>query len=53
MNILELAIGTGSHTLFLAKTLMQRGATLVCTEISPKMLELAHEKLSDPDNEFV
>ena len=41
-KILELAIGTGTHTLYLAKTMMQRGATLVCTEISPKMLEYAH-----------
>ena len=52
-KILELAIGTGTHTLYLAKTMMQRGATLVCTEISPKMLEYAHQKFSDEENEFV
>ena len=52
-KILELAIGTGTHTLYLAKTMMQRGATLVCTEISPKMLEYADSKFNDPENEFV
>lgn len=48
-NILELAIGTGTHTLYFAKTLMQRGATLVCTEISSKMLELAKQKFEQDD----
>ncbi len=52
-KILELAIGTGTHTLYLAKTMMQRGATLVCTEISPKMLEYAHSKFTDQENEFI
>lgn len=52
-KILELAIGTGTHTLYLAKTLMQRGSTLVCTEISSKMLEFAHVKFKDPENEFI
>lgn len=48
-RILELAIGTGTHTLFLAKTLLKRGATLVCTEISQKMLELAKSKFEDEE----
>ena len=33
--------------------MMQRGATLVCTEISPKMLEYAHSKFTDQENEFI
>jgi hypothetical protein len=33
-RILELAIGTGTHSLNFAKTLMKKGATMVCTEIS-------------------
>ena len=52
-KIIELAIGTGTHTLYIAKTLMQRGATIVCTEIAPKMLELANDKFRDPENEFI
>lgn len=52
MNILEVAMGTGTHTLYFAKTLMQRGATIVCTEISPKMATMAEEKFRDPENEF-
>jgi ubiquinone/menaquinone biosynthesis C-methylase UbiE len=42
--ILELAIGTGTHTLHLANTLVQQGSTFVCTEISMKMLEMARDK---------
>lgn len=41
---MELAIGTGTHTLNLSKTLMKEGSTLVCTEIAGKMLEMAKEK---------
>lgn len=33
-KILELAIGTGTHTLHLANTLLKKGGTIVCTEIS-------------------
>lgn len=33
-RVLELAIGTGTHTLHLANTLLKKGASLVCTEIS-------------------
>ena len=51
-NILEVAMGTGTHTLYFAKTLMQRGANIVCTEISPKMVAMAEEKFRDPENEF-
>ena len=43
-RILELAIGTGTHSLFLAQTMLQAGATLVVTEISKGMLELAQGK---------
>ena len=50
--ILELAIGSGSHTLNLAKTYLKKGATIVCTEISTKMLELAEKKFLDMENEF-
>lgn len=52
-RVLELAIGTGTHTLFFAKTLLKNGGTMVCTEISPKMLEIAESKFNDPDNEFI
>ena len=52
MRILELAIGSGTHSLYFAKTLMQRGATIVCTEISQKMLEMAQQKFEDQENEF-
>jgi hypothetical protein len=45
-------MGTGTHTLYFAKTLMQRGAMIVCTEISPKMVELAEFKFNDPENEY-
>jgi len=51
-KILELAIGTGTHSLNFAKTLMKKGASMVCTEISTQMLKLASEKFSNSDNEF-
>lgn len=46
-RILELAVGSGTHSLFLAKTLLQEGATLVVTEISKGMLELARDKFKE------
>ena len=46
-------MGTGTHTLYFAKTLMQRGATVLCTEIAPKMVEMAEQKFMDPENEFI
>lgn len=33
-RILEVACGSGLHSLYLAKTMLQRDAVLVCTDIS-------------------
>ena len=40
-NILEIACGTGAHSLVFAKSMMQEGSTLVCTDISDKMVSTA------------
>lgn len=48
-RILEVACGSGLHSLYLAKTMLSKDSLLVCTDISDKMLELAKVKFEDPD----
>ncbi len=39
-RILEVGCGSGMHTLYLAKTMLLRGATLCCTDISDEMIRM-------------
>ena len=52
-KILEVACGGGVHSLFLAKTLLQRGGTLVCTDFSDEMLRRTRTKFEDPGNDYI
>jgi tRNA A58 N-methylase Trm61 len=40
-RILEVACGSGLHSLYLSKTMLKRGAVLVSTDISEEMMRLA------------
>ena len=48
-RILEVACGSGMHSLFLAKTMLQRGGVLVSCDISDEMINLAKHKFEDQD----
>ena len=43
-RILEVACGSGLHSLYLAKTMLQRGSVLTCTDISNEMLKHMNTK---------
>ncbi len=51
-RILEVACGGGSHSLHLAKTMLNRGSVLVSTDISPEMIKLSNAKFHDPNSDF-
>ena len=51
-RILEVACGSGMHSLFLAKTMLQRGGVLVSCDISDEMINLAKHKFEDPASEY-
>jgi ubiquinone/menaquinone biosynthesis C-methylase UbiE len=51
-RILEVACGSGLHSLYLAKTMLRRGAALVSCDISEEMIRLAKGKFADPDAEY-
>ena len=48
-RILEVACGSGLHSLYLAKTMVSKDSLFVCTDISDKMIDLAKAKFEDPD----
>ncbi|TNV76995.1 hypothetical protein FGO68_gene5570 [Halteria grandinella] len=50
-RILEVACGSGMHSLYLAKTMLQRGAVLVSTDISEEMIGMYKEKF-EGDEDF-
>ena len=52
-NILEIACGTGMHSLAFAKSMMKEGSTLVCTDISDKMVTSAKGRFENPKDDFV
>lgn len=53
-RILEVACGSGLHTQFLAKTMLQRGGVLVSTDISEEMIKLLQLKfMRDKDYESI
>ena len=52
-RVIETACGSGLHSLFMAKTLLGRGATLVSTDISDGMLRIMKEKFEDPNSEYI
>ena len=41
------------HSLYLVKTMLSRGAAMVCTDISPKMIKLFGEEFWKPENDFM
>ena len=43
-RVLEVACGSGLHTLYLAKTMLRKGACLVSTDISEEMIRMIKEK---------
>ena len=51
-RILEVACGSGLHSLYLAKTMLQRGSVLACTELSQEMLKLMNQKFQDPNQDY-
>ncbi len=51
-RILEVACGSGMHTLYLAKTMLQRGAVVVSTDISEEMIKMSKKRFEDPKNEY-
>ena len=51
-RILEVACGSGMHSLYLAKTMLQRGSALVCTDISDEMIRLMKDKFDDPESDY-
>lgn len=52
-RVLEVACGSGMHTLHLAKTMLQRGAVLVNCDISEEMIKLARHKFEDPASDYL
>jgi ubiquinone/menaquinone biosynthesis C-methylase UbiE len=52
-RILEVACGGGSHSLYLAKTMLQRGSVLVSTDISAQMIKLSKAKFDDPSSDYL
>jgi ubiquinone/menaquinone biosynthesis C-methylase UbiE len=52
-RILEVACGSGLHTLFFAKTMLQRGAVVVSTDISEEMIKLAKNRFEDATNDYL
>jgi ubiquinone/menaquinone biosynthesis C-methylase UbiE len=52
-RILEVACGSGLHTLFFAKTMLQRGAVVVSTDISEEMIKLAKNRFEDTTNDYL
>ena len=51
-RVLEVACGSGMHSLFLGKTMLQRGAALVSCDISDEMIKLFKGKFEDPQNDY-
>lgn len=51
-RILEVACGSGQHSLFLAKTMIARGAALVSCDISDEMIRLFKAKFEDPNSDI-
>ena len=51
-RILEVACGGGLHSLYLAKTMLQRGSVLVSTDISAEMINLLKTKFDDPNSDY-
>lgn len=51
-RILEVACGSGMHTMYLAKTMLQRGAVVVSTDISEEMIKMSKKRFEDPKNEY-
>jgi ubiquinone/menaquinone biosynthesis C-methylase UbiE len=41
------------HSLYLSKTMLQKGSALVSTDISEEMIKQTKEKFEDPANEFL
>ncbi len=51
-RILEVACGSGLHSLYLAKTMLRRGAVLCCTDISEEMIKLTKHKFESEEAEY-
>jgi ubiquinone/menaquinone biosynthesis C-methylase UbiE len=41
------------HTLHFTKTMLQRGAVIVSTDISEEMIKLAKVRFEDPKNDYI
>ena len=52
-RILEVACGSGMHTLYFAKTMLQRGAVVVSTDISEEMIKMSKNRFEDPQNDYL
>lgn len=51
-TILEVACGSGFHSLSLAKTLLRKGGALYCTDFAENMIQIAEARISDPTQGF-
>lgn len=51
-RILEVACGSGMHSLFLAKTMLQRGGVLVATDFSEKFIDIMVEKFESAEEDY-
>ena len=41
------------HTLYFAKTMLQRGGVIVSTDISEEMIKLTQNRFEDPKNDYI
>lgn len=51
-KVLEVACGSGTHSLMLASHFLKKGATLVSCDISTEMIKSFAEKFITGDNEY-
>ncbi len=52
-RILEVGCGSGLHSLYLAKTMLQRGSVMCCTDISEEMIKLTKNKFESAESEYL
>ena len=52
-RILEVACGSGMHTLYFSKTMLQRGSVVVSTDISEEMIKMSKNRFEDPKNDYL
>lgn len=52
-RILEVACGSGTHSLIIAKTMLKRGSALVSCDISDEMIKIFKSKFEDPNSDYL